>query len=261
MRYNIVRIMTVTLLCTPMAAQAQGYSDFCPEGDPDREAVVVGYVTDPGPPATVIPLAEVAASWVQDGTRQRRMGEANMDGVYAVCGLPMSTEVSLRAVFGDRRGHAVPYTTAANMAQQDLELSLTGDPAEEDERVIETGSLAKGTGNAYNSDLIREEDLVNLPEMSVYELLRQHTRLRFDRFSGVGEVILLDGVVSTSLNNGRFTSVQVFVNDRREADGVSAIRGMSIDEIRRIEILSAGEASARRGGDGWVGAIEIITKR
>lgn len=257
MRYSIVRLLPIAaILAAPTLAAAQGYSDFCPENDPDQEAAVVGFVTDPEN-ETLVPGAKVAASWVQDGARQRREGETSAEGVYAVCGIPMGTEVQLRATFADLRGTAVTYTASEMLAQKDLELSLAS--AAGSDETVETGSLSKGTSDAYNSEFIREEDLVNLPEMSVYELLRQHTRLRFDRFSGVGEVILLSSV-NTSLNNGRLTGVQVFINERREGDGVSAIRGISIDEVKRIEILSSGEASARYGGDGWIGALSITTR-
>jgi len=257
MRYSIVRLLPLAVILSPAFAEAQVYSDFCPEHDPDLEAAVVGYVTDPDAD-TLVPGAKVAASWVQDGARQRREGQASVEGLYAVCGIPMGTEVQLRATFADLRGSAVSYTASEMLAQRDLELSLTGGNESE---TVETGSMAKGSsGNAYNSSVIREADLVNLPEMSVYQLLRQHSRLRFDRLTGGGEVILLNSGVSTSLNGGRFTGVQVYINERREGDAVTAVRGMSIDEIKRIEILSSGEASARYGGDGWIGAIAITTR-
>ena len=66
---------------------------------------------------------------------------------------------------------------------------------------------------------------------------------------------------SNSLNQGRFRGIQVYINERREADPVSAIREMSIDEVRQIQILRASEASARYGGDGYLGVIAITTRR
>ena len=38
------------------------------------------------------------------------------------------------------------------------------------------------------------------------------------------------------------------------------MRVMSIREIKQLDILSASEASARYGGDGWIGVISIRTR-
>lgn len=259
MLYSNVRfILAAVFLGIPALTVAQEFTDFCPDGNDETDAAVVGYVTDPDLDS-VVPAVAVAASWVQDGARRRIEVQANLEGLFTLCGLPRESEVSLRATFGDRRGPPVPYTTSVTLAQQDLHLSLTANNEEEVDD--EVGSLAGGgSGRAYSADVIRAEDLVHLPEMSVYQLLRQHQRLRFDRFTGMGEVILFDHVVSTSLNNGRFTTVQVLVNERVQGDGVSVVRGMSIDEVKRIDILSRSEASARYGGDGWIGAIVITTQ-
>ncbi|MYA32064.1 MAG: hypothetical protein F4164_07305 [Gemmatimonadales bacterium] len=239
-------------------AAAQSFADFCPSGDPDTEAAVVGYVTDPEA-GTVIPGATVAASWVQDEARQRLEAQVNIEGLYTLCGLPKDVEVTLRASLADRRGEAVPYATAAPLAQADLVLSLTGGS----EVRQEIGSLSAGGSRAriLGSEVIRGEDLLDLPEMSVYDLLRQHQLLKFDRVSGVGEVVMLQSVTLTSWGSSRFQGLEVRVNERREADGVNTLREMSIDDVSRIEILSRTEASARYGGDGYVGALVITTHR
>ena len=239
-------------------AAAQSFTDFCPEGNEETEAAVVGFVTDPEA-GTVVPGATVAASWVADNTRQRAEGQSNLEGVYTICGLPKDTELSLRAIFADRRGGAVPYTTSVALAQQDVEISLTGEPQER----VEVGSLAGGGGGRsriLNSEIIRAEDLLDLPEMSVYDLLRQHQLLRFDRLSGAGEVIVLTSVTASRWGVSRAQAVELRINERREPDAVNAIREMSIDEVSRIDILSRTEASARYGGDGYVGAIVITTR-
>ena len=259
MRKFLARLAALSLFSVGAdAAVAQSFTDFCPDGDEEREAAVVGFVTDPEA-GTIVPGATVAASWVADDARQRAEGQSDLQGVYSICGLPKDTEVSLRVIFADRRGTAVPYTTSAVLAQQDLEISLTAEP----EARVEVGSLAGGGGGRsriLGSEIIRAEDLIDLPEMSVYDLLRQHQLLRFDRRSTEGEVILL-AAASSSLRVGRLQRIQVRINERREADGVAAIRDMSIDEVSRIEILSRTEASARYGGDGFVGAIAITTRR
>lgn len=260
MRKSRARLAALSLFFVAAdTAAAQSFTDFCPEGDEETEAAVVGFVTDPEA-GTIVPGATVAASWVADDARQRAEGQSDLQGVYSVCGLPKDTEVSLRVIFGDRRGSAVPYTTSAVLAQQDLEISLTGEPEER----VEVGSLSAGGGGRsriLNSEIIRSEDLLELPEMTVYELLRQHQLLRFDRVSGEGEVILLTSVTASNWNVFRTQAVEVRINERREPDGVNAIRDLSIDDVSRIEILSRTQASARYGGDGYVGAIAITTRQ
>lgn len=238
------------------AAAAQSFADFCPEGDEAMEAAVVGFVTDPDA-GMVVAGATVAASWVQDNARHRLEAQVNLEGVYSLCGLPKDIEVSLRAILADRRGEAIPYTTSAPLAQQDLVLSLTGEP---DIRQ-EVGSLSAGGSRAriMGSEVIRAEDLIDLPEMSVYDLLRQHQLIKFDRVTG-GEIIVLQSVTLTSWGAARYQGLEVRINERREADGVNTLREMSIDEVGRIEILSRTEASARYGGNGYVGALVITTR-
>lgn len=257
MPHSLVRLSAPALvLVVANSAAAQSFADFCPGGDPETEAAVVGYVTDPEA-QTIVPGATVAASWVQFDARQRVEAEVGLEGLYAICGLPQGMEVSLRALFGDRRGEAVPYTTTVTLAQQDLSLSLTADPRRE-----EVGSLAGGGSRSriLGSEVIRAEDLVDLPEMSVYELLRQHSLLKFDRVSTLGEVILLTSVTLSSWGSFREQVMEVRINERREGDGVNAIRELSIDEVSRIEILTRTEASARYGGDGYIGALVITTR-
>ena len=244
----------LALLSVPLGADAQQFQDFCPTGDAETEAAVVGYVTDPDE-GTVVPGATVSARWLEDGTRQRVEAQSGLDGLFALCGLPQDAEVELRAAFGDRRGKAVPYTTSAVLAQHDLEVSLAEAAADEE---LEISEHAR-TGRAFSADVINEEDLAALPEMSLYQLLRRHQRLRFERFSG-GEVILLDQVRRTSVNAGRFRGVQLYVDERREADPVSVLRTMSTDEVKQIQILTASEASARYGGDGYIGVLAIRTR-
>ena len=256
MRHPLARLAApVLLLVFANAATAQSFADFCPNGNPETQAAVVGYVTDPDV-QSIVPAATVAASWVEDNARQRLEVQTNLEGLYIMCGIPSDIEVSLRVIFGNRRGEIVPYAAATPLAQQDMFISLTGDP----EAREEVGSLADGggggSGRAYSSELIRAEDLLYLPEMSVYELLRRHQLLRFERVSGQGEVILLVSATSSS-TVGRMQAVQMRINERREADPIGAIRDLSIDEVNRIEILTRTEASARYGGDGYVGAIAI----
>ena len=259
MRHSFARLLApVLFLVAANTAAAQSYIDFCPTGDEDAEAAVVGYLTDPEA-ETIVPGATVAASWVQDNARQRAEAQTNMEGLFILCGLPKDMEVSLRALLGDRRGEAVTYTTAAPLAQQDLFISLTGGPEVREEIGSLSGGGSGGSGRAFSSEIIRADDLLNLPEMSVYDLLRRHQLLRFERMSGAGEVILLISATSSSRAGG-MQAVQLRINERREPDTIGAIRDISIDEVSRIEILTRTEASARYGGDGFVGAINITLR-
>ena len=258
MRKPLARLVApILVFFAAETAAAQSYTEFCPEGDQEAEAAVVGYVTDPDA-GTILPGATVAANWIADSARQRAEGQSNMEGLYTICGLPKDTEIVLRVLFGGRRGPEVPYTTSASLAQQDVEISLASEPQER----VEVGSLASGGGGrsrVLGSEIIRAEDLLEFPEMSVYELLRQHSLLRFDRRSG-GETIALQSVTLSNWSSYRLQAVVLRINERREPDAVNALREMSIDEVSRIEILSRTQASARYGGDGYVGAIVITTR-
>ena len=75
-------------------------------------------------------------------------------------------------------------------------------------------------------------------------------------FAGRGNT----GATNFSGTVSRFRGVDVFINERREGDPVSALRDMWIHNVTRIDILRAGEASARYGGDGWLGAISVSTR-
>ncbi len=257
MKRSVVRIgLPLLFLAGPLSVEGQAFADFCPEGDEETQAAVVGYVVDPDA-ETILPGATVAASWVGDGMRQRAEAQSGLDGLYVICGLPREAVLTLRATMGALRGEAAEYMTAVSLAQQDLNLSLTAPQEDEDDVRAEIGNLSGGSAAVLNSEVIRAEDLVNFPEMSVYDLLRRHNKLRFDRRSG-GEIILL--ATTRSMSGANMTGVQLRVDERRELGGVDALKEMSIDQVRRIEILDRGQASNRYGGDGWSGAISITTR-
>lgn len=265
MRYSASRSLPSALLLAvavawsaPAGASAQSLTEFCPEGDAEIEAAVVGIVSD-AESGMQLPGAEVAASWVADGMRQRATAQTDIEGVYIICGLPQALDMQVRASIGGHRGAAVAFTTDVVLQQHDLQVSLAAEAETED---VELDEDAR-SGRAFSASVIEATDLANLPEMSVYELLRRHHRLRFERVSG-GELIVfagrgVDGTPSLS-GTTRYSGIQLFVDDRLQADAVNYLRSMSIDEVRQIDILSRTEASARYGGDGWIGAIAIRTR-
>ncbi|MDH3732059.1 MAG: hypothetical protein OEU54_00935 [Gemmatimonadota bacterium] len=246
------------LLWIPTTAAGQSLTDFCPGGDDSVEAAVIGLVSD-AESGIILPGSEVVVSWLADGTRQRVTVAVGLDGVYTICGLPQGQDMQVRAIFGDRMGQWVDFSTSVVLQQHDLGVSLTGEPDAEPELSEEVRS-----STAFNATTIRTEDLAALPKMTLYQLLRQHQRLRFERVQQ-GEAIVFAGRGVTGTTNlsgavGRFRAVEVFIDERREADPVSALRDMWIHDVIQIDILSAGEASARYGGDGWLGAISIRTR-
>lgn len=266
MRYSLSRSLPAALLVVAASAWAapsglagQALTDFCPEADQAAEAAVVGIVSD-AESGMILPGAEVVASWVADGVRQRATAQTDLEGVYIICGLPQDLDMQVRATLGARRGDAVPFSTSVALQQHDLALSLAGEQAEE---APELDDAARG-GRAFTSTVIRAEDLAELPEMTVYQLLRQHHNLRFERVQGGEQIVFagrgVDGAPSLS-GTTRYSAIQLFIDDRLQADAVNYLRGMSIDEVQQIDILSRTEASARYGGDGWIGAIAIRTRR
>lgn len=262
MRTSIVRGASSLLLAFAVATPSlagQSLGDFCPGADAATEAAIVGIVSD-AESGMILPGAEVVVSWLAEGTRQRVQVAVGLDGVYTVCSLPRGRDMQVRAMFGDRLGSWVDFSTEEVLQQHDLPVALTGDQSEEDVRLGEDVR----TGRAFNATTIRDTDLAPLPEMTLYQLLRQHQRLRFERIPQ-GEVIVFAGRGVTGTTNlsgtiGRFRAIELFINERREGDPVSALRDMWIHDVKQIDILSAGEASARYGGDGWLGAISISTR-
>ena len=235
---------------------AQELSELCPEATAEQ-AALFGFVQDPES-GMVLPGAEVTASWVWEGERVRALAPVGMDGGFTLCGLPLEVEFTVRAAFADRWGPTATLVMNGPVGQYDLTVSLSEDaPEEEPEEIVVEGRASR----VFTATLIREEDLAAIPPMPLYNLLRQHNRLRFDRQSGGGEVILFTDRSSTSVVGGQFRGVAVYLNERRVPDPISAIRDLYSDEVSRLEILNAAEASARYGGDGWIGIIAIRTKR
>jgi hypothetical protein len=210
----------------------------------------------------ILPGAEVTASWVVEGTRRRATAEVAVDGTFTLCGLPRDMELALRVGFANKRSPMVSLTLDAPVGRQDLTISLTAEEEpEEFEPIPEDGRSSR----VFSNTLITEEDLAALPNpMPLYDMLRQHRKLRFERISGGGEVILFTerGVTSQPSLSGlsRFRGVEVYVNERRTPDPMAAIRDLMTDEIKRLEILSSAEASSRYGGDGYIGIIAIRTR-
>lgn len=114
-----------------------------------------------------------------------------------------------------------------------------------------------GYGKALSSRLITEKDLANLPDMSLYDLLRQHAEVRIEDSSGAGGSVILCAERETF---GTYRGCPVIVNEREAHDPIATTRDLRIHELTRIEILRRSEASNRYGGSGWIGAIVVRTK-
>lgn len=116
-----------------------------------------------------------------------------------------------------------------------------------------------GYGKALTSRLITEKDLANLPDMSLYELLRQHAEVRIEDYPGAGGG---RGVIFCAEREtiNTYRGCPVIVNEREAHDPIATARDLSIHELSRIEILRRSEASNRYGGSGMIGAIVVRTK-
>jgi hypothetical protein len=262
MRYPVARHafiwIAAILIGNGLATQslrAQDLTELCPEADP-LGAALVGFVQD-SESGMVLPGAEVTASWVREGEHERALTQVGIDGGFTLCGLPLAIEVTVRAAFANRRGPSTTLVMNDPVGQYDLTVSLSEDaPEEEPEEIVVEGRASR----VFSATLINEEDLAAIRPMPLYDVLRQHHRLRFERVSGGGEVIMFAERTSTSVVAGEFRGVQVYVNERRVPDPIAAIRDLYTDEVRRLEILNSSEASARYGGDGWIGIIAIFKK-
>lgn len=263
MRYPVARhaclCSTIVLFGAGQATRilhAQELAELCPDPGAE-EAALFGLVQD-SESGMVLPGAEVTASWVWEGERKRALAQVGFDGGFTLCGLPIEVEFSVRAIFANRRGPAATLVMNGPIGQYDLVVSLSEDAPEEEPEEIAVEGRA---GRALSATLITEEDLAALPPMPLYDMLRQHNRLRFERRAGGGEVILFTDRSSTSVVGGQLRGVEVYLNERRVPDPIAAIRDLYTDEVTRLDILNAAEASARYGGDGWIGIIAIRTRR
>ena len=122
------------------------------------------------------------------------------------------------------------------------------------------GASADGSGgnDAFLRSLITREELSGLPpSMTVFELIRQHARTQV-RGGGGGEAILVEDRTTWEMTpQSRWRPARVYLNEREIPAGVSALKELRISEVRRIEILTSTEASARYGGAGYSPVIAI----
>lgn len=137
------------------------------------------------------------------------------------------------------------------------------------------GACASGGANggdggnfaAFDQMRISQDMLAEVEPMSIYDFLRRHSRVRIERVSssdpnagGGGEAILVEGRAGLTAGD-RVATAAVFVDDRKVFDPIATIREIRTDQIQRLEILRAGEASGRYGGSGYAGAVAITTGR
>ena len=136
------------------------------------------------------------------------------------------------------------------------------------------GACASGGGGGDGGDFaafdqmrITQDMLAEVQPMSIYDFLRRHSRVRIERVSandpnagGSGEAIFVEGRAGLTAGD-RVTTAAVFVDDRQVFDPIATVREMRTNQIQRLEILRAGEASGRFGGSGYSGAISISTGR
>ncbi|MFQ5690395.1 MAG: hypothetical protein ACE5HQ_09010 [Gemmatimonadota bacterium] len=231
---------------------------------------MLGSVHDPGT-GVVLPGAEVIANWVDGGTVKRAKAKAGMDGTFALCSLPTRVELSLRAIFAGRSSRNVVLTLSDPVIRQDLPVSLTGaqEAEEADQKSAEGGEpiKVKGRSKAFSASLITDKDLAKIPTMSVFELLRRNNRIRF-LGTGAGQDIYVEdrgtmGATGTrnTAGSSRFRLAEVYIGERKALDPLDTLRSLRTDEVKRIEILTSTDASARFGGAGLTPVISIRLKK
>ena len=79
--------------------------------------------------------------------------------------------------------------------------------------------------------------------------------------TGAGEQIYVEDTTAWRVTPGpRWRTALLYVNDSRALDPVPTVREIRVEEIRRLEILTSTEASARFGGHGYDPIISVYLK-
>lgn len=247
-------------LAAPLGVSGQELSELCPEAT-DATSAVVGVVQD-SDSGMILPGAEVWGTWAADGKSGRATASVALDGTFTLCGVPRAVQVSLRAVVAGRGGEPVGVEPGDPVVRQDLGLSLaTAQPVEVEQMAAEDEG---GGGLSLSSPLLTEKDLAKLPSMTVFELLSRHSRIRVDRTGADQRLFVEDrstmGTGGVSTTGDRWRAADLYVDGRREFDGLGTVRLLRVDEVQRIEILTSTEASSRFGGDGYTPIIAIRRK-
>ena len=122
------------------------------------------------------------------------------------------------------------------------------------------GACASTGGSIVSGDLLTEDDLAELRYETLYELLRNHPRIRMQGTGGSEQIYVEDRTAWGVTPGARWRAALLYVDDSRALDPVPRVRELRIDEIRRLEILTSTEASARFGGHGYNPVISVYLK-
>lgn len=125
-----------------------------------------------------------------------------------------------------------------------------------------SGGASGGMGRATSRDLITGDDLAELPpDMTVFDLLRQHSSVRVQG-SGASQTVYVEDRTAWNMGTGpRWRTADLYVDERRQFDILGTLRLMTLSQVARLEILASTDASARYGGEGRTPVIAITTKR
>lgn len=121
------------------------------------------------------------------------------------------------------------------------------------------GSGGGSSGAAYSSDYVTGDDLAELPDMTLYEFLQQHSMVRMEGTGG-GQVIQVEDKAWRTGLGSKWQPAWLYVNGTRDFDPLGTARLLSIHEITRLQFFSSTDASARFGGDGYTPVIAIQTR-
>lgn len=135
-----------------------------------------------------------------------------------------------------------------------------GRPATISGLLLLLAACASTGGVGPSGKLLTERDLSHVPHQMLYELLRNHPLIRMQGTGG-GEQIYVEDRTAWGVTPGsRWRPALLYVNDSRALDPVPRVRELRVDEIRRLEILTSTEASARFGGHGYDPCIAVYLK-
>lgn len=119
---------------------------------------------------------------------------------------------------------------------------------------------AGGSAGAYTRSLVTAEDLAAVPEMSLYDFLRQHSRIRITNPGGGEQIFVEDRTPWEATPQSQWRRADVYVNDRRVFDPIATVREIRTTGVARLEILTSTEASARYGREGYTPVVAIVTR-
>jgi hypothetical protein len=109
-------------------------------------------------------------------------------------------------------------------------------------------------GGGGDRDLLTIEDMAPYESMDVYSAIR---RLRGNWFNTRSTSTMID----PNIGRNDPAQIQVYIDGVLRPDGVEALRGITVIEVREIRHLDGRDATMQYGTDHGAGAILVTTGR